>query len=90
MNNDEKNKEQEEALLRDEIVLNMSEGVYAIRASDGVIIYANPKFEEMFGYGKGEMIGKHVSMINAPTEATPEETARQIMKHLKENRKWHG
>ena len=29
----------------------MAEGVCLIRASDSAIVYANPEFERMFGYG---------------------------------------
>ncbi|MCK4795282.1 MAG: PAS domain S-box protein, partial [Desulfobacteraceae bacterium] len=66
-------KRAEEALrLQSEIVANMSEGVYLVRASDGVIAYANPKFEELFGYGPGEMVGRHVSIVNAPSDESPE------------------
>jgi len=76
--------------IHGEIMTNMSEGVYLIRASDGVIVYTNPKFEEMFGYRPGELIGKHVSVINAPTEKTPKETAEEIIKVLNEKGSWRG
>ena len=72
------------------IIANMSEGVYIIRASDGVIVYTNPKFEQMFGYGPGELVGKNVSIVNAPTEMTPEETAKKIIKALNEKSSWRG
>jgi len=83
---------QAEAALRlqSEITANMAEGVYLIRSSNGVIVYANEKFEEMFGYDQGEMVGKHVSIVNAPTEKSPEETAREIMESLKKKGYWQG
>lgn len=85
-------RKQAEGTLRihGEIMTNMSEGVYLIRASDGVIVYTNPKFEEMFGYRPGELIGKHVSVINAPTEKTPKEIAEEIIKVLNEKGSWRG
>jgi len=65
----EARKQAEEQLrLHSEIMANMTEGVYLIRLKDGVIVYANPKFETMFGYEPNELIGKHVSIVNAPTE----------------------
>jgi len=52
----------EEALrLHSEILLNLAEGVYLIRVSDGMIAFANPTFESMFGYTPGELVGKHAS-----------------------------
>ncbi|VVB92676.1 Methanogenesis regulatory histidine kinase FilI [uncultured archaeon] len=73
-----------------QIIETMSEGVYLIRAADGVIVYANPKFEKMFGYEKDELIGKHVSLVNAPTEKRPDETAKEIIKALDETGEWSG
>lgn len=81
----------EDALrLQSEIAVNMSEGVYLVRASDGIIVYTNPKFEEIFGYGPGEMIGKHVSIVDFPAEKRPEETATDLMKILDEHGAWVG
>ncbi|NOQ21392.1 MAG: response regulator [Candidatus Aegiribacteria sp.] len=82
-------KETEEALrLQSEIVANMAEGVHLTRGTDGVIIYANHRLEKMFGYGEGELIGKHVSVLNAPGDRTPEETADEIIRVLRENGTW--
>ncbi len=84
-------KRMEEALrLQAEITVNMAEGVYLIGASDGTIRYANPKFEDMFGYESGEMIGKHVSIVNAPTDKSSEETVEEIERQLKRDGVWHG
>ena len=84
-------KQAEETLrLHSEMLENMGEGVYLIRTSDGIIVYANPRFEEMFGYEPGEMIGQHVSIVNAPTDISPEEKVRVLMKILMEEGAWHG
>ncbi|MFI5399198.1 MAG: PAS domain S-box protein [Candidatus Binatia bacterium] len=76
--------------LQSEIARNIAEGVYLVGAEDLRIVYANPKMEEMFGYAPGEMTGKHVSMINAPTGGDPVQTARQIEKALTETGTWRG
>jgi PAS domain S-box-containing protein len=56
-----------------------------------VIVYTNSKFEKMFGYEKGEIIGKHVSVVNAPEEKTsPRDIAEKIMKALNEKGEWRG
>jgi diguanylate cyclase (GGDEF)-like protein/PAS domain S-box-containing protein len=73
-----------------EILLNLSEGVFLIRASDGVIVFTNPQFERIFGYGPGELLGKHVSIVNAPGERSPEVVAAEIMGELARAGKWRG
>jgi PAS domain S-box-containing protein len=79
-----------ELRVQSEIMSHMAEAVYLIRQSDGIIVFANPQFEELFGYGRGEMPGKHVSIVNAQTEKSPEETAQEIMSKLEENGFWSG
>ncbi len=86
----ERKKAEAELSLHSEITTNMTEGVFLIRMDDGIIVYANPKFEKMFGYDPSEMIGKHVSIVNAPTDKYPEETAREIINILEKTGKWHG
>ena len=81
----------EEALnLHKEVLDNMSEGVYLIRVSDGIIVHTNLKFAQMFGYEPDEMIGKHVSIVNAPGEEEPDEVARKIIESLEETGSWSG
>ena len=44
----------------------------------------------MFGYEPGEMLGKHVSILNAPTDKSPEETAAEIIAELNTSGQWKG
>ncbi|QLE44524.1 PAS domain S-box protein [Nostoc sp. C052] len=61
------------------ITRNMAEGICLVRATDGVFVYANPKFEQMFGYEPGELIGQHVSIVNYGDENnTPEDVNQAI------------
>ncbi|MBF0559177.1 MAG: PAS domain-containing protein [Nitrospirae bacterium] len=76
--------------LHSEITKNMSEGVQLVRLSDGLIVYTNPKFEKIFGYDTGEMIGRHVSILNAPTYKKPEDTASEIIEVLLGTGEWRG
>ena len=85
-----RNRRQDAEHLLAGIVTNMAEGVQLIRARDGVIVYANERFEEMFGYDAGELIGKHVSVVNAPGEKSPEETAQEIVAALNAKGSWEG
>ena len=81
---------EEELRFQNEIMTNMTEAVYLVRLEDNVIVYANSNFEQMFGYGWNELIGKHVSIINAPTKKSPEEIAKEIRDCIIENSLWSG
>ncbi|MEB3191677.1 MAG: PAS domain S-box protein [Snowella sp.] len=61
------------------ILRNMAEGICLVRADNGIIVYANPKFEQMFGYNSQELEGQHVSIVNYSSEKiTPEEVNQTI------------
>lgn len=86
----ERKRAEDELRLQSEIMSHMAEAVYLVRMEDEIIVFTNSKFEEMFGYQPGEMTGKHVSIVNAPTEKSPEETADMIIGSLTENSNWKG
>lgn len=50
--------------LQSTIVQNMAEGVCLIKDESYTIVYANPRFEEMFGYDLGELNGKSITTLN--------------------------
>lgn len=76
--------------LQGEISTNISEGIVLVRTSNSKIVYANPKMNELFGYEPDELIEKNVSILNAPTAKSPEETAKEIIEELRENGIWCG
>jgi PAS domain S-box-containing protein len=86
----ERKRAEDELRLQSEIMSHMAEAVYLVKMHDGIIVFANSKFEELFGYQQGEMIGKHVSIVNAPTDKSPEETSKEIMESLAEKGYWKG
>ena len=69
------------AHLRSAVTANMAEGVTVVRAADGQIVYVNDVVERMFGYEPGEMVGRNVSTMNAPTGGAPMDIATE---------EWHG
>ncbi len=72
--------------LQSTIVRNMAEGVCLVRATDSAIVYTNPKFESMFGYGSGELNGKPVEVLNyASDEPSAKQVAREIMNDLNQH-----
>ncbi len=56
---------------------NIAEGISLIRYTDGIIVYTNPKFDQMFGYETGELIGQHVSTINYEDQQTQSQAEYQ-------------
>ncbi len=67
----ERKRAEDELRVYSEILTRMADGVVLIRAKDGIIVYTNPRFESMFGYASGELIGRHVSTLNAPRGGSP-------------------
>ena len=53
-----------------------------------IIKYSNNAMDELFGYKKGELIGKHISVLNAGP--TPKEVARQIGDSIEKRGYWEG
>lgn len=81
---------EKELLLHSEIMKNITEGINLIRIDDEVIVFTNPKFDEMFGYEHGELIGKNISIVNASGAKSPEETKQDIVDAVKSTGEWHG
>jgi PAS domain S-box-containing protein len=86
----ERKQAEEELRFNSEIMTNLAVAIYLVKMDDGLIVYSNDIFEIMFGYGKGEMIGKNVSIVNSHSEKNPEETAKEIMAEIHEKGSWQG
>ncbi len=56
------------------VLASMTEGVCVVDEG-GMIRYTNPAMEVMFGFGPGELIGRHVAILNT---YPPEENARIV------------
>ncbi|EKD30709.1 MAG: PAS/PAC sensor hybrid histidine kinase [uncultured bacterium] len=81
----------EEFRYRAEIASNISDGIMLNRKKDGIIVHTNRRFEEMFGYGHGELIGKHVAILNAPgSNRNATQVDETIIKSVHEKGKWKG
>jgi len=62
------------------ITRNMAEGICLVRGDNGTIVYANPKFEQMFGYDPDELNGQHISIVNYATEPVIAEEVNQAIR----------
>src|SRR6187399_806928 len=68
---------------------SLADGV-VVTDGDGLILYANAAEERMFGYERGELVGKHVFDLNT---YSPDENVRRVkeaIEHLKERGLWQG
>jgi PAS domain S-box-containing protein len=72
------------------VAANIALGVSMVSATSGEIVYANEQWERLFGYGPGELIGHHISVVNAPTLVSPEERAQEIFDALEAHGTWGG
>jgi two-component system, cell cycle sensor histidine kinase and response regulator CckA len=87
----EEHKRAEEALrLQSEMMSHMNEGVNLTRAQDLSIVLTNPKLDQMFGYRAGELVGQHISVLNAPGDKPPKEVAEAILQQLRQKGTWEG
>jgi len=84
-------KQAEEVLTMQARVLeNMQEGVQMASEKDGIIFLTNPAFDAMFGYERGELIGKHVSILNSGPPEEAAQVASEIMEQLRTKGAWFG
>jgi PAS domain S-box-containing protein len=81
---------EERLCLEGAIAANVAEGIALVRADDGEILYVNEKWDRMFGYEDGELVGRHISLVNAPVDQPPEERAREMMEALERDGVWSG
>ncbi|MBW8000737.1 MAG: PAS domain S-box protein [Planctomycetes bacterium] len=59
-----------------------------IISPEGEVIYTNNKMDKLFGYSKGELIGKPVSALNI--ESSFSSTAETILDTVKDSSIWEG
>lgn len=77
----ERKQAEKELELQAVITRNMAEGICLVRVADTVIVYANPKFERMFGYEPGELNGKPASIVNYEDERISAEEVAHTLLH---------
>ncbi len=81
---------EQELRLQGEIFRNLTEGVVLVRTRDRQIVYANRRFEQLFGYDAGELTGRPVQIVNATVEPDPLEVATEIQSALVHDSQWSG
>jgi len=85
----EKYKLEEEMQITNEILKNMYEGICVFGLNDFIIKYTNNRFEKMFGYNPGEIIGKNMRAIVAKNGVGDNAEIERIS-ILRKTKEWHG
>ncbi len=76
-------------MARAHVFDNMVEGVN-VCDRDGIIFFTNRAFDEMFGYGRNELHGQHVSVLNAMGVEENAALVAEIIHSLCHGGKWEG
>ena len=79
--------EEKEKLLK---AIEITLEAICITSPDTVIIYANDAMHELFGYEKGKLIGKHVSVLNAGSLQKARELPKHITNTVRKTGLWEG
>jgi len=75
--------------LQSMILKLMDEGV-SVSDENGYILLTNPAEDKMFGYERGELVGKHVTIQNAYLPADNERIVSAVIEELKIKGYWSG
>ena len=60
----------------------------SIISPEHIIVYTNESMNRLFGYDKGELVGKSVHILNA--DSVREKTAKNIVESVDKNGWWEG
>lgn len=71
------------------VLQSMSEGV-SVSDENGFIIYTNPAEDRMFGYEPGELIGRHVTALNAYEPPENAAIVERVIADLRTHGRWDG
>ena len=81
---------EQELRFHAEVMANMGEGVHIVSAQELIFIYTNPKFENMLGYDREELIGRKLSKIYVANEETLQATIDKMIQSLERDNFWQG
>jgi PAS domain S-box-containing protein len=71
------------------VLESMAEGV-SLSDERGFILYTNPAEDRMFGYEPGELVGRHVTVLNDLPAEENERTVGDVIRTLQALGKWSG
>ena len=85
----EEKKVEEAQRLQVQILENMAEGVHVID-KQGIIFYTNAACDRIFGYARGELLGKHSSILKVCPSDNYERVMERIRNHVRDTGQWTG
>ena len=85
----ERKRAEEKLIIQAKILESMAEGVN-LATESGHIFLTNPAFDQMFGYHKNELIGKHVSTLNSLSSEENLLFVNNIIADLQTKGGWEG
>jgi PAS domain S-box-containing protein len=85
----ERRRTEQSLLLQSRVLDSMTEGV-SVADEAGVIFYTNPAEDRMFGYDRGELVGKPVTIQNDYPPPENERRVNEVIEQLKVGGAWTG
>jgi PAS domain S-box-containing protein len=76
--------------LHPELLRHAPDGIAVICAATGTFVYTNDAWTNALGYAPGELAGRHVSSVTAPTDRLPQEVAGEMREVLDRGEVWRG
>ena len=86
----ERLKWEEQRLLVDRLISGMKDGFNVVDLEDGKVLRTNEAFDRMFGYEPGELVGQHVSIVNAGGPEGQRQIAESIWAEVERRGFWEG
>jgi PAS domain S-box-containing protein len=71
------------------VLANMTEAV-TVAGPRGRLLYTNPAADRLFGYERGELLGRHVTSLNSYPPAENHRLTSEVMAHLRAHGEWVG
>lgn len=85
----ERKKVEHNLKLQARVLESMAEGV-SLTDEAGIILYTNPAEDRMFGYRAGELIGQHVTVLNAYPADENRRIVNDVIEQLRTCGLWTG
>jgi PAS domain S-box-containing protein len=79
-----------DATLHPELLRRAPDGIAVICAETGTFVYTNDAWTNALGYAPGDLAGRHVSAVNAPSDRLPREIAGEMLAVLDRGEVWRG